>query len=111
VYKDFGAVGVVLAFGMIGALSTYFYLKGLSGDRLHIFCYGLGLFPLLFMTFSDQYFAPMLTWIMFGFAGYLYFRKNRGPGRNFKSMQTQGEAKAAQLPVAHHGSVELGRSV
>jgi oligosaccharide repeat unit polymerase len=79
VYKDFGVVGVVFAFAMIGALSTYFYLEGLSGDRLHIFCYGLALFPLFFVTFSDVYFAPMPTWIMYGGAAYLYFRtgKNR----------------------------------
>ena len=77
VYKDFGIIGVILAFATIGTASTFFYLKGLSGDPLHIFFYGLTLFPLLFVTFSDQYFAPMLTWVMYGLAAYLYFHKNK----------------------------------
>jgi oligosaccharide repeat unit polymerase len=77
VYRDFGIIGVTFAFGIIGAVSTYFYLKGLSGDRLHIFYYALALFPLLFMTFSDQYFAPIDTWCMYGLAAYLYFRATK----------------------------------
>jgi oligosaccharide repeat unit polymerase len=82
VYRDFGIVGVILTFLMIGTASTYFFLRGLAGDQLHVFYYALVLFPLLFMTFSDQYFAPMPTWIMYGTAAYLYFRKadeRRGP--------------------------------
>jgi oligosaccharide repeat unit polymerase len=81
VYKDFGIVGVVFAFALIGALSTYFYVKGLSGDRLHIFYYSLALFPLFFVTFSDQYFVPMPTWIMYGSAAYLYFRTGKSRQR------------------------------
>jgi oligosaccharide repeat unit polymerase len=79
VYKDFGIIGVVLAFGMLGGASTYFYLRGLTGDRLYTFYYALALFPLLFMTFSDQYFAPMITWIMYGSASYAYFRSVKRP--------------------------------
>jgi len=78
VYKDFGIVGVILAFAIIGAAWTYSYSKSLAGDRLHIFYYALALFPLLFMTFSDQCFAPMMTWIMFGSAAYFYFRTGKG---------------------------------
>jgi len=78
VYKDFGIVGVVLAFAMVGVASTFFYLKGLARDPLHTFYYGLALFPLLLITFSDQCFAPMMTWIMFSLAAYLYFRSGRG---------------------------------
>ncbi len=79
VYEDFGVAGVVLAFAIIGAASTHFYVKGLRGNQLHIFLYGLALFPLLFVTFSDQYFAPMLTWAMYGVVGYLYFNKKEKP--------------------------------
>jgi oligosaccharide repeat unit polymerase len=73
-FKDFGIVGVVLAFGLIGAVSTYFYLRAVEGQELYIFCYSLILFPLFFMTFSDQYFAPVGSWIKYLLVGYLYFR-------------------------------------
>ncbi len=78
VYKDFGLVGVILAFAAIGAVSTHFYVRGLAGDPLYIFYYSLGLFPLLFMVFSDQYFVPMVIWVMYGLAAYLYFRTEKG---------------------------------
>jgi len=29
------------------------------------------------MTFSDQYFAPMLSWLKYAAAGYLYFRTSK----------------------------------
>lgn len=72
-FKDFGIIGVVLAFGVIGALSTYFFLRALSGDSLNIFCYSLSLYPLFLMAFTDQYFAPMLSWVKYLIAAYLYF--------------------------------------
>ncbi len=78
VYKDFGVIGVVITFAVLGAAWTCFYLKGLAGDRLSVFCYSLSLFPLFFMTFSDQCFAPMITWAMLGCAAYLYFRTGNG---------------------------------
>jgi oligosaccharide repeat unit polymerase len=78
VYRDFGLVGVILAFAAIGAASTHFYVRGLAGDPLYIFYYSLGLFPLLFMVFSDQYFVPMVIWGMYGLAAYLYFRTRKG---------------------------------
>lgn len=74
VYKDFGIAGVVSAFTLLGAMSTFFYVKAAGGDRLHIFCYAVSLFPLLLSAFSDQYFAPMISWMKFLLAGYLYFR-------------------------------------
>jgi oligosaccharide repeat unit polymerase len=81
VYRDFGVVGVVLGFGLIGAAMTYSYLRALSGDKLHTFYYGLMLFPILFSTFSDQFFAPMVAWFLYGSAGYLYFRVGGGKVR------------------------------
>src|SRR5216684_3512732 len=74
VYLDFGILGVILAFAFIGAASTYFYVRAAGGDKFYILCYSLSLFPLLYVTFSDQYFAPMLSWAKYVFAGYLYFR-------------------------------------
>jgi oligosaccharide repeat unit polymerase len=73
-YKDFGIVGVILIFTLIGALSSYFYAKALAGDLLHIYYYSLSLFPLLLSAFTDQYFASMVSWMKFLLAGYLYFR-------------------------------------
>jgi oligosaccharide repeat unit polymerase len=72
-FKDFGIMGVIVAFAVIGAASTYFYLRAAAGEQLHVFYYSLSLSPLLFMTFSDQYFAPMLSWLKYAAAGYLYF--------------------------------------
>ncbi len=76
-FKDFGIMGVIVAFAVIGAASTYFYLRAAAGEKLHVFYYSLSLPPLLFMTFSDQYFAPMLSWLKYAAAGYLYFRNSR----------------------------------
>jgi oligosaccharide repeat unit polymerase len=73
VYIDFGILGVVLAFGLIGAASTYFYLRAVVGNRLFIFYYAISLFPLLYTAFSDQYFAPMLSWFKYFLAAYFYF--------------------------------------
>ncbi|MFI5057414.1 MAG: O-antigen polymerase [Candidatus Acidiferrales bacterium] len=73
VYIDFGILGVVLAFGLIGAASTYFYLGAVAGDRLFIFCYSISLVPLLYSTFSDQYFAPLHSWFKYLIAAYCYF--------------------------------------
>lgn len=73
VYIDFGILGVVLAFALIGAASTYFYLGAIAGNRLFIFYYSISLFPLLYSTFSDQYFAPMLSWSKYLMAAYCYF--------------------------------------
>src|SRR5260370_4515302 len=78
VYRDFGLVGVILAFAAIGAASTHFYVRGLAGDALYVFYYALGLFPLFFMVFSDQYFVPMVIWGIYGVAAYLYFRTGKG---------------------------------
>lgn len=77
VYKDFGIPGVILSFLLIGAASTYCYVKALTGDPLHIYCYALSLFPLLFVVFSDQYFAPMLSWVKYLLVGYFYFKYQR----------------------------------
>jgi len=76
-YRDFGVPGVVLVFFLVGGASTYFYLRGLAGDPLYIFCYAVSLYPLLLVTFSDEYFDPMNAWIMYGVAAYLYFRRVR----------------------------------
>jgi oligosaccharide repeat unit polymerase len=73
VYLDFGILGVVLAFALIGAASTYFYLEAIAGNRLFILYYSLSLVPLLYSTFSDQYFAPMLSWFKYLVAAYCYF--------------------------------------
>lgn len=73
VYIDFGILGVVLAFALIGAASTYFYLGAIAGNRLFIFYYSISLFPLLVSTFSDQYFVPMLSWFKYLVAAYCYF--------------------------------------
>jgi len=78
VYRDFGLVGVILAFAAIGTASSHFYVKGLAGDPQYVFYYSLGLFPLLFMVFSDQYFVPMVIWGIYGVAAYLYFRTQKG---------------------------------
>ena len=48
VYVDFGAVGVVLAFAIVGSVSTFFYIRALAGDGLYILLYVLALFPLLY---------------------------------------------------------------
>jgi oligosaccharide repeat unit polymerase len=73
VYIDFGILGVVLAFALIGAASTYFYLGAIAGNRLFIFYYSISLFPLLESTFSDQYFVSMLSWFKYLVAAYCYF--------------------------------------
>lgn len=73
VYIDFGILGVVLAFGLIGAASTYFYFGAIAGNRLFIFYYSISLVPLLCSTFSDMYFAPLHSWIKYFLAAYFYF--------------------------------------
>ena len=73
-YRDFGVAGVVVVFFLVGGASTYFYLRGLEGDPLYIFCYAVSLYPLFLVTFSDEYFDPLNAWIMYGFCAYLYFR-------------------------------------
>jgi oligosaccharide repeat unit polymerase len=89
-YKDFGILGVIFAFTLIGAVSTYFYSKAIAGDRLHIFCYAVALFPLVLSAFTDQYFAPMVAWMKYFLAGYLYFRWGRTPvqSRDLTPLQT-----------------------
>ncbi len=76
-FLDFGILGVVLAFGLIGAASSYFYIRAVAGDALNIFCYSLCLFPLALMAFSDQYFSPMLSWLKYLIAAYIYFSFSR----------------------------------
>jgi oligosaccharide repeat unit polymerase len=88
VYLDFGVLGVVLAFGLIGAASAYFYRRAIAGDRLFIFYYSISLFPLLYSTFSDQYFAPMLSWFKYLVVAYLYFGIERtSDARNWRKEQ------------------------
>jgi oligosaccharide repeat unit polymerase len=77
-YQDFGIVGVTFVFAMIGAICTYFYLRGLAGDSLYIFCYAVSLYPLLLVAFSDEYFDPLNDWIKYGLCAYLYFRIGKG---------------------------------
>jgi len=87
-YIDFGILGVVLAFVFIGAASTYFYRRAVAGDRLFIFYYSLSLFPLLYSTFSDQYFAPMLSWFKYLVVAYFYFGIERtSDARNWQRGQ------------------------
>jgi oligosaccharide repeat unit polymerase len=73
VYLDFGILGVALAFGLIGAASTYFYVRAVAGNRPFILYYSISLVPLLCSTFSDIYFAPMLSWLKYLLAAYCYF--------------------------------------
>jgi oligosaccharide repeat unit polymerase len=88
VYIDFGILGVVLAFGLIGAASTYFYLGAIVGNRLFIFYYSISLVPLLYTTFSDIYFAPMLSWFKYLVVAYFYFGIERtSDARNWQRGQ------------------------
>jgi len=87
-FLDFGIVGVVLAFGAIGAASSYSYMRAVQGEGLYIFFYSLSLYPLLMMTFDDQYFSPMLYWLKYLLAAYLYFRIRRK--REIKSPSVVG---------------------
>ncbi len=73
-FKDFGIVGIILAFAGVGAASTYCYLRAVQGDGLYIFYFALGLFPLTVMAFSDQYFAPAGSSSKYLLLAYLYFR-------------------------------------
>lgn len=73
-YLDFGVTGVIFVFLAIGAGSTYFYIKALAGDPLYVFLYAISLYPLLLVTFSDEYFDPLNDWIKYGLCAFLYFR-------------------------------------
>ena len=77
VYEDYGILGVIVAFIIIGAASANSYAKATAGSRMHIYCYSILLFPLLLSAFSDQYFAPMLLWLRYLLAGYLYFHTRK----------------------------------
>jgi oligosaccharide repeat unit polymerase len=76
-FIDFGIVGVIVAFSAIGAMSTYCYTRAIKGDPLYLFYYSVSLFPLVLMTFTDQYFAPIGSWLKYVLLGYLYFRIGR----------------------------------
>jgi oligosaccharide repeat unit polymerase len=72
-YKDFGVAGVIFGLFAIGLTTSYLYLKALLGKKLYIYFYALSLFPLCFFVFSDQYFAPVVSWIKYVVAGFVYF--------------------------------------
>jgi oligosaccharide repeat unit polymerase len=73
VYKDFGILGVVAAFALIGAATSGFYVKAKRGNRLCTLYYAVALFPLVIMVFADQYFIALSVWFRWFLAGYLYF--------------------------------------
>lgn len=91
-YLDFGVAGVIVVFFVIGASSAYFYLRGLAGDPLYVFYYAISLYPLLLVTFSDEYFDPLNDWIKFGLCAYLYFRirKRRESAPILAELQPRG---------------------
>jgi|SRR5882672_210286 len=105
VYLDFGVLGVVLAFGLIGAASTYLYLRAIAGERLFIFYYSISLFPLLYSTFSDQYFAPMLSWFKYLVMAYFYFGiESTSDARNWRRGQHfDGPASGNRLSLPARG--------
>ncbi len=74
VYGDFGILGVVPAFVLMGAATTCFYVKATRGDPLHTLYYALTLFPLVTMPIADQYFMALSLWVRLFLSGYLYFR-------------------------------------
>jgi len=83
-YKDFGVAGVIFGVFAIGSITSYLYLQARLGKRFYVYLYALSLFPLLFVTFSDQYFAPVLSWIKYVMAGcayFYFFREKNSTGR------------------------------
>jgi oligosaccharide repeat unit polymerase len=83
IYRDFGILGVVAAFAIIGAGSTALYLRAASGDPLYILYYAMSLFPLISNLFIDQYFMALSMWFRLFLAGYLYFRIGARFSRGF----------------------------
>lgn len=77
VYEDYGILGVIVTFIIIGAASANSYAKAMAGSRMHIYFYSILLFPLLLSAFSDAYFASILLWLRYFLAGYLYFHAQR----------------------------------
>jgi oligosaccharide repeat unit polymerase len=73
VYKDFGILGIVVVFALIGAVTSGFYVKARSGNRLCTLYYAVALFPLVIMVFADQYFIALSVWVRWLLAGYFYF--------------------------------------
>jgi len=83
VYGDFGIVGVVSAFALMGAATSCFYVKATRGDSLHTLYYALTLFPIVTMPIADQYFMALSLWLRLFLAGYLYFHASSRCSREF----------------------------
>jgi oligosaccharide repeat unit polymerase len=89
VYKDFGILGVVMSFALIGAATAGLYVKAKRGNRLYTLYYALSLFPLVIMVSADQYFLALSVWIRWFLAGYLYFRVSTNIARPGSSHMAQ----------------------
>lgn len=64
-YLDFRAFGVVVFPFIFGYIHSYSYVRASSGNRAHIFLYGLLCYPLVMQFFQDQYFNLLSTWIQY----------------------------------------------
>ena len=109
IYLDFGILGVALAFGLIGAASTYFYLGAIAGNRQFILYYSISLVPLLCSTFSDIYFAPMLSWLKYVLAAYCYFGiESTNDARNWRREQHfDAPATGTRLSLSASGDISI----
>lgn len=102
-YQDFGVAGVVVGVFAIGLMTNSLYLRALMGKRLYIYLFALSLFPLCLFVFSDQYFAPIISWIKYVAAGYCYFYILGGEGCHRRQAVRPGDTQSTwEFPERHH---------
>lgn len=77
-YLDFGVAGVIGGFYILGFAAGHCYSRAVCGDHFYTFCYALLLFPVVYSVFSDQWFAPLVSWIKYIVAAYFYFKIQDG---------------------------------
>lgn len=54
-YEDFGVLGCLLAFGVIGSIEGQLFFRTISGNRIAKFFFAYLSYPLMFSTFDDLY--------------------------------------------------------
>lgn len=77
-YHDFGYLGVLIGFFIIGAITSYFYINRYK-SRINMLIHAVSLYPLIMTIFEEQYMKAYILWVMFLFAYLLikFFEKGR----------------------------------